>query len=241
MPDSADTPRLARAHELTLTLRSLQRRLNQTVDALCGLAAGEVAEAVPAPAHGEDWGPALFSLPLVEPVRLQPASGTALGPGAIFYVGEHQGVLQLVQAPVSGVGAPRYACRINFADFDGEWMSLVFDLRPLLETVLPGQTRLVLWAEHERLPAQALQVRCSWRSEGGELQVSQAGVEAGEPVQLSLDLGWLQPASLQVLDLHLIFPAAGRGTITLRGMQASMHVQPVATTGGDPDVFEETP
>lgn len=241
MPDSADTPRQARAHELTLTLRSLQRRLNQTVDALCGLAAGEVTEAGQAQARAEDWGPALFALPLAEPVRLQPASGTVLGPGASFYVGEHQGVLQLMQVPVSGACAPRYACRINFADFDGEWMSLVLDLRALLETALPGRTRLVLWAEHERLPAQALQVKCSWRAEGGEPQASQARVDAGEPMQLSLDLGWLQPDSLEVLDLHLIFPAAGRGTITVQEVQVSLHVQPEVTAKGDPDVFEETP
>lgn len=241
MSDSADTLRQARAHELMLTLRSLQRRLNQTVDALCGLAAGEVAQADQARAHSADWVPALFALPLAEPVRLQPVSGMALGPGASFYVGEHQGVLQLVQAPVSGAGEALYACRINFADFDGEWMSLVFDLRALLETALPGRAQLVLWAEHDRLPAQALQVKCSWRTEGGEPQASQAKVDAGEPLQLSLDLGWLQPASLQVLDLHLIFPAAGRGTISLQGVRASLHVQPEVTASGDLDVFEETP
>ena len=241
MPDSADTPRQARAQQLTQTLRSLQRRLNQTVDELCALAAGSVEEVASLQAEASHWEPALLTLPLADPVRPQPKSGQPLGPGASFYVGEHHGVLQLVQCPRHRAHLARYACTINYADFDGGWMSLVFDLRSLLASVQAGRVRLVLLGERSCVPVQALQVKCSWRSEGAEPQSRQALVGATEALQLSIDLGWLQPSLLRALDLHLIFSVAGRGTISLHDLQVTLVSQTDAADEQQSDIFEEAP
>lgn len=241
MPDSANTPRQARAQQLTQTLRSLQRRLNQTVDELCALAAGSVDEVASSQAEASPWEPALLTLPLAEPVRPQPKSGQALGPGASFYVGEHRGVLQLVQSPWRRAHLARYACTINYADFDGGWMSLVFDLRALLASVPAGRARLVLLGDRTCIPAQSLQVKCSWRSEGAEPQSRQVSVGSTEALQLSLDLGWVQPSHLRALDLHLIFSVAGRGTISLHDLQATLVTQADSADEQQGDIFEEAP
>lgn len=242
MPDSAETLRHVRAQELTLTLRALQRRLNQTVDELCALVAGQVGEVVALQAEAAHWEPALLTLPLPVPVWPQPASGLALGPGSSFYVGEHHGMLQLVQAPRSQDHMARYTCNLNFADFDGGWMSLAFDLRSLLKSASSGRMRLVVLGDCACTPAQSLQVKCNWRQDGAEPKSRQLAPDATGALQLSLDLGWIDPAQLKTMDLHLIFTVAGRGSISLHSLQAALVVDTDTDTGGGAsDVFEEAP
>jgi hypothetical protein len=60
-------------------------------------------------------------------------------------------------------------------------------------------------------------------------------------LQLSLDLGWLQPSLLRALDLHLIFSVAGRGTISLHDLQATLVSQTDAADEQQGDIFEEAP
>jgi hypothetical protein len=178
-------PRRRNTHALPC---ALQRRLNQTVDELLRIGRGPGGRGGRLQAEAAHWEPALLTLPCLCRCG-QPASGLALGPGSSFYVGEHHGMLQLVQAPRSQDHMARYTCNLNFADFDGGWMSLAFDLRSLLRSVSPGRMRLVVLGDCACTPAQPLQVKCNWRQDGAEPKSRQLAPDATGALQLSLDLG----------------------------------------------------
>lgn len=217
-------------------LRTLQRGLNATVEELCALVAGaeDGDESLKV-----DLEPGLFVLPLPDPVLLQPRTKTPLGYGASFYVGAHSGLLQLAQRPVVGAPTSRYALTINFAAFDGRWLSIVFDLRRLLESACAGRAHLVVQVDQESLPSQALQLKCTWQASGGEIQSRQLAVEDRCPDALVLDLGWLGDPLPDAMDLHLVFSASGRGSIVLRGVRAALLVRPGSASTDGLGPFED--
>lgn len=235
----ADRLRLARAHELTLNLRTLQRHLNQTIDALDALTAegGDVLGG-----GRQEFEPAFFTQALSQPVFTQPEKGLPLGSDAHFYVGKHSGVLQLIQSPDVSGPAVRHTLNLLYANFEGQWMSVAFDLRALLAQANAGALALVVTVDHSCLPVQTkpVQLKCTWRIAGAEPMSRQVQLAVDMPVPTLIDLGEWPSIEDGALDLHLIFPAEGRGSISLRSVRARLVCKPGAARGGDANLFEET-
>lgn len=240
MADAPSSSQSLQMQELLLGLRDLQRRVEDLVvaaDALSG--GGEEAAA----SLALDTEPAIFWRPLKQPVVQQPARGTLLGGGARFYTGSHRGWILVVQRPSTLSGAGRFELGINFREFDGEWMSLVFDLRESMKAGAAGRARLLVSAQVDSFPRSSVQFRCSWRHAGQEPQTRQTAALHGDALHCQLDLDRLRSQDLEALELHVIFPVSGRGALYLRSLRASLLLSTEA--GGqaavEPGMFEDAP
>lgn len=227
--------------ELMFELDKLKRQLSRVQGLLTAEESDGAELPWAAPLPGE-FVPAFLQRPWDAPVHRQPSNGTVLAPGAKFLSGKHQGVVLLLQKPVQG-GAGGYALALDYAAFDGQWMSLVLDGRAVLAQVPAGAARLLVNADIEGVPSQNVLFKCSWRHVGQEGQSRQGTPQPYGRVVSELDLGWLRPEDVEALELHVIFPAAGRGSVVVRSLRAVLLVAP--TGGGKPgapqDVFEEAP
>lgn len=243
MSDSSSSFRAGELQEILLGLRDLQRRLDELVVTAGTLSASTEACPAEASSLALDIEPEIFWRPLRQPVIQQPVRGTSLDKCIRFYAGSHRGWVLLAQRPAVGSRTGRFELGINFREFDGEWMSIVFDLRAALKTEVAGGARLLVSTQVDSFPRSPVQFKCGWRHAGQESQARQTAVLEGETLHFQLDLGPLRPQELEALELHVIFPVSGRGAIYLRSLRASLLLTGDAegSTAADPDVFEDAP
>jgi hypothetical protein len=219
-PDLADTSSQARARELTLQLRALQDSLNRTIDQLCELAAagpgrGERAGVAGWVAPVAKFTPTWLDFPVAQPVVSSPQSGQSLGDGAVLYTDARGALLQILQQPLTRVPGARYGLDLQFARFDGEWLSVVFDASSLLGQLRAGPARLTLLADVVGTPVRELQLRCHWSGDTvrGEKRFV---LRQGQLNQAQALVEYLDPAQLSRLELHLVFTLPERGALTVR-------------------------
>lgn len=243
MAEVSSSYRDIQVREILLGLRDLQHRLDELVSAADPVL--EEAGTIPSASAPLilDVEPAVFLRPWTQPVVQQPARGTLLGGGARFYAGNHQGWILVTQRPANGLRAGCFEVGINFREFDGEWMSLVFDLRESLRVGSAGRARLLISAQVGTFPRASVQFKCGWRHAGQEPQARQTAALDGEALHGQLDLDWLRPQDLEALELHVIFPVSGRGAIYVRSLQATLLFLAEAGSQADvePGVFEDAP
>lgn len=228
-------------HDLDVELSVLRRQLSRVQELLA--AVDRPAQAgQPVPGQAGDVEPLPLRVPWTDPVVRKPVSGQVLSPGLRFFAGKHHGWIQILQK--RGVpGGEAFALAVDFTSFDGNWMSLVLDGRALTAGLPAGAARLLLSADIEAYPAQNVLFKCSWRHAGHEAQSRQGVPQPAGQLAAELDLGWLRPQDLDSLELHVIFPVNGRGSIIVQGVRMVLLLAPegAGATGSAQDVFEAAP
>jgi hypothetical protein len=247
MSKPVDPQHQARVHKLTAELRQLQARLNDTVDQLCELMAGSrVEEALAGLAPAVEEGPvrkntlqpSFLLSPVATPYARNPSTGFALSPDARFYSNYKRGLVQIVQQPLARHADSRYSLVLNYADFDGDLLSVVVDARSLLAGLPAGKARLDLVVETVASQFSALYAKCAWRS-GKTWSERNFEVRGNQVSVASVNLDTFDPAAIQVLDVHLLFNPSSRGSVEIRRLTASLSVEPIEDTTADvADVFE---
>lgn len=239
-------PRLAKAHLLTAELRALQNRMNETVDQLCELVGGASVEALlnrsvsNVGSRGEATLTASFlTAPTAQTYLRSPNSGTQVASDTLFFSDNEKGLIQVVQQPLPRHADTHYSFIINFADFDGSWMSLVINGKSLLSGLPTGKATLGLMVEATGTAQVTMASKITWR--GAEL--SREVAMDVRPNQVSVgqaDLGYLIPEATESLDLHLMFNPPARGSIEIRRLTLTLDVQPEAAKRPQLDgVFED--
>ena len=246
MSKQSEAQRLATVRKLTAELYSLQDRMNQTIDQITLLLHGsEVGEAL-APisaALGADGGiertlsPAVMALPMDTVFISSPASGHALGEQCRFYSDYKSGQLQLVQVPAARGSDARFALNVNFANFDGSWMSLVFDGRPLLAGLPAGRARFTLSLELRGDPQVKFSVKLGFRI-GGQAGEAPLNPRGGRVMVDAFEVPMLDPSMVDALDLHVIFTPQARGSIELQRLSLAVTVWPTVPAEQIANVFE---
>lgn len=228
-------------HDLDVELSVLRRQLSRVQERLAALERPGGA-ALSAPGQTGDFEPLPQHVPWAAPVVRKPVSGQALAPGLRFFAGKHHGWIQILQKPCA-VQADAYALALDFTSFDGNWMSLVLDSRALTAGLPAGAARLLVSADIEAYPSQNVLFKCSWRHAGHEAQSRQGVPQPAGRMAVELDLGWLRPQGLDALELHVIFPVTGRGSILVQGLRMVLLLAPEGggKAGAAQDVFEEAP
>ena len=248
MSKSADPQRLARAHKLSAELRTLQERMNRTIEDLCELVSnreffaampgdvdlsGDLAEAT--------LSPSFLQAPSPDAFLRNPPTGQALGPDAAFYSDYAKGVLHIVQQPLQRHADSRYSLIINFAEFDGDWFSVVLDMRALLSGMPAGRARVGMVVETTGAAQASMSAKCVW---AGAKWREEAPMEIrlNQLCASTIDIDFLDPAQTQTLDLHLVFNPVARGSIEIRRVTASLSIQPLKDDARMPaSVFENAP
>ena len=142
MSNPQDTRRHEQVYRLTLELQALRGRLNSTIDQLCELVAGHDVSGLPvglSPLAGQDVGnserslvPAWLRVPNASASVGNPAPGHLLTPDSALYSDYRTGFVQVIQVGQAHGAEEHYSLVINHADFDGSYLSIVLDARPLL-------------------------------------------------------------------------------------------------------------
>lgn len=223
--------RLAKAHRLTAELRSLQNRINETVDQLCELVGGSSAAAL-LDGDGtlrDDQGhltltPSFLSAPSAQTYWRNPLTGERLSAETRFYSDQHQGLIQLVQHPLARQADSRYSLVINFAEFDGEWLSLVVDGRSLLKGFDSGKCKLSLMLDISASAQIALNSKVSIKV-GGEWAETFFDVRTNQICITRASLGSLKSSDIEAFDLHFVFNPTARGSIEVRRMTFTLDVE----------------
>lgn len=227
-----DRRRLRKAHALTAELRDLQSQINRTIDALCELTAGPGFLAVAAAPRAEgkalqgNYSPAFLHVPGTASVLHNPASGTALSPDARYYANHKHGLLHIVQQPLPHHAHARYALLIDFADFDGDFLSVVCDAASLLAEMPAGHGALTVTLETAVSPYTipthtkvAWRVGSQWQEQVLDLRANQLGVH-------TVEIPDFDPARTNALDLHLLLTPPQRGSFEIRRVHMQFTVQP---------------
>lgn len=228
-------------HDLNVELGVLRRQLSRVQDLLDKAERVRATDRPSARSVGE-----FEALPLrvrgTAAVVRKPVSGQVLTPGLRFFAGRHHGWIQILQKPCVA-DRESFALALDFTAFDGNWMSLVLDGRALVEGQPAGGARLLVLADIEATPSQNVLFKCSWRHAGHEAQNRQSVPQPIGRIATELDLGWLRPQDLESLELHVIFPVSGRGSVLLQGLRMVLLVAPESGGKSAPaqDVFEESP
>lgn len=239
-------PRLAKAHLLTAELRALQHRMNETIDQLCELVGGASVESLlnrsasSLGSRGESsWTPAFLTTPAAQTYLRSPGSGTQVASDTVFYSDNERGLIQVVQQPLPRHADTRYSFILNFADFDGSWMSLVIDAKHLLSGLPTGKASLGLLVEATGTAQVAMASKITWR--GAELSRElPMDVRPNQVCVGQADLGYLIPEATESLDLHLMFNPPARGSIEIRRLTLTLDIQPEAAKRPQLDgVFED--
>lgn len=237
-PGSPEAAVTIKAQALALELRTLQDRLNDTINQLCELVAHQTVTPVQAPlAHGRfvpDW------LRWPQPLAWfdQPPSGQPLSTGTTFYTNGRAGLWQIVQQPLARHRGTGFALGVNFSQFDGEWMSVVFDASALLKNQPAGRVRLDLVTEVTGSPLENLSVRCVWRGHNhdGELPFD---VQLNKVTRQQAEIDYLDPELTRSLEVHLVLSVPARGAVELQRLTLDFTVLPGEATLPAPmtDVF----
>lgn len=239
-------PRLAKAHLLTAELRALQHRMNETVDQLCELVGGASVEALlnrsanKLGSRGETTLTASFlTTPAAQTYLRSPSSGTQVASDTLFFSDNEKGLIQVVQQPLPRHADTHYSFIINFADFDGSWLSLVINSKSLLSGLPTGKAALGLMVEAAGTAQVTMASKITWR--GSELSREMAmDVRPNQVCVAQADLGYLDPQSTESFDLHLMFNPPARGSIEIRRLTLTLDIQPEAAKRPQLDgVFED--
>lgn len=225
-------PRLAKAHLLTAELRALQSRLNETVDQLCELIGGaSTAALLNADVMGRDdhghltLTPAFLTAPSAQTYLRNPQAGERLSAETRFYCDQHQGLVQVVQQPSPRQADSRYSLIINFAEFDGEWLSLVVDVRAFLEGFDSGKCTLGMMLEISGTAQIALSSKVSIKV-GDEQRETYFDVRTNQICITQASLGSIRSTDTEAFDIHFVFNPATRGSIEVRRMTFTLDVEP---------------
>jgi hypothetical protein len=250
MPHPTDPQRHEQVHRLTLELQALRGRLNETIDQLCGLVAGYDIGAEPAglsPLAGQEQGhaerslvPAWLRLPSPSASASNPVSGQKLGNDTAIYSDYRNGFIQVIQVNQPRGADERYALVVNHADFDGTFLSIVLDARPLLADMPAGPARLSLAVEVRGTPAPGLNAKCAWKV-GEHWSERALRLAPGQVAADSFTVDMLDPSQISALDFHLFFNPVGRGSFEVRRLTAGLVVTPANEAPLTSSVFETAP
>jgi hypothetical protein len=236
MATPADPQRLAQAHQLTVELRRLQHQMNRTVEQLCDLVGGHAFQGVlPGPAdHGgaavaeAAFSPSFLQLPRQQAFERNAPTGLVLGPDAIFYTDNATGLLNIVQQPLQHSADSRYSLILNFAGFDGEWMSLALNARSLLAGLPSGRAQVGLVIESTGSPQTTLRAKCSWA--GADWREERPlDVYINQLSTATAEIDYLDTQKTQALDVHLVFNPPPRGSVEIRRITVTVVVQAAPT------------
>lgn len=228
--------RLSRAHQLTAELRSLQAQVNRTVDQLCELVnepdlrrALEGAPDEPAAAgpHETVATPGFLRVALATPALRNPPTGQPIGGDARFYTNARGGLIQVVQQPQPPQSDARYTLVFNYAEFEGDLLSVVTDLRELLRGQPAGRARLTLLADVRVAPQQTVYGKFAWRV-GKKWTDHTFEVRTHQVALATHEIDKFDPAGIQALDLHLLLNPAPRGSVEIRRVSVTLSVTPQA-------------
>lgn len=228
-------------HDLNVELDVLRRQLLRVQELLADPIRPQAADQLQGGAVG-NFEPLPQFERWAEPVVRKPVSGQVLAPGVRFFVGKHQGWIQVLQKP-NTAKAGTFSLALDFTAFDGNWMSLVFDSRALVVGVPAGAARILVSADVESSPPQNVLFKCTWRYAGQEAQSRQGMPQPAGRIVAELDLGWIRPQDLESLELHVILPMSGRGSVLIRALRMVWLASPEGEdrAGAASDVFEEAP
>lgn len=243
--NQSDLPsRLGQVHKLVAELRLLQGQMNSTVDQLCELVSRPEAVALVqqgAPRNGSSaspFTPRFLELPNQEPFVRQPQDGQALSADTRFYSNHRQSLIQVVQQAMPRHAFSRYGLVINYAEFDGDLLSLVIDARELLTAQPVGKAELQLVIETSCGQHCAFFAKVAWRV-GESWSERPLAVRSNQVSTSSIEIERFDPDSIGALDIHLMFNPDARGCIEVRRIALSLRVQPVAAVVSVPEnVFE---
>ena len=250
MQKPADVRRHDQVHRLTLELQALRQRLNDTIDQLCNLAAGEdfAGEAVGlSPLASQDEGaverdlaPAWLRVPADSASVTNPPSGHRLGRDTALFSDLRNGFLQVIQVSQPRGTDERYALVVNHADFDGSFLSLVMDARALLADMPAGAARLSLAIDVRGASVAGLSAKCAWKI-GEHWSERALSLQAGQLAADSFVIDALDPTQITALDFHIFFNPVGRGSFEVRRLAASLVVTPPTEAAPVSSVFETAP
>lgn len=250
MSNPQDTRRHEQVYRLTLELQALRGRLNSTIDQLCELVAGHDVSGLPvglSPLAGQDVGnserslvPAWLRVPNASASVGNPSPGHLLTPDSALYSDYRTGFVQVIQVGQAHGAEEHYSLVINHADFDGSYLSIVLDARPLLAQMQAGPARLSLAVEVRGTPAPAMHAKCSWKV-GEHLSERTLRLQAGQLAADSCTIDFLDPSQISAMDIHLIFNPVGRGSIEIRRFVAGLVVTPPSEAPVISSVFETAP
>jgi hypothetical protein len=250
MPPYSESARDSQSRQLAGELRALQDRLNDTIDHLCDMAAGRgfidarrEGQAATGVLQTEAvWVPSVLRLPLRNAYWKNPGTGAAIGPDTKFYSNYRKGLLQIVQQPSTRGSAESYSLILNYADIDGDMVSIVVDGRALLAQTRAGRARIGLVVEVNGFQHGGLFARCAWKSSPGKWQDRTVEVRSNQTSIASFDIDNYDPAQIQALDIHLLCNPLTRGSIEIRRIGITVIVQPPKSETGPGDgVFEAAP
>lgn len=229
-----DHARLRKVHTLTAELRDLQAQINRTIDTLCELTSGPgflTTVATPIPPAGalqSHYTPTFLHTPGPASVLHNPASGANVSPDARFYANHHHGLLQLVQQPLPHSAHARYSLLIDFADFDGNFISVVCDASRLLAEMPAGHATLAVTIDAQVTPAHLpTHTKLAWRrgnqwtERGLDLHANRLGVQV-------VEIPDFDPLHINAMDLHLLLTPESRGSFEIRRVQMHLTVVPAA-------------
>ncbi len=251
MSKSSEAQRLAMVRKLTAELHVLQERINQAVDQVCDLLAGrELNSVLTAPAQAATINgsvverslvPTFLRLPSANVHESSPKSGYDLGGDCRMFSDYKNGTLQLLQMPSRRGGEDaRYALVINHAEFDGSFLSLVFDARALLDGLPAGRARFGLVFDARCTPQVPLHAKCAWKI-GDEWAEHRLETSSSRLTVSSFEVPELDPATVEALDFHFIFSPHARGTIEIQRLSVALGIETQAHEAVAAGVFESTP
>lgn len=239
MSNSPEAQRAAAVRKLTSDLYVLQDRMNQTIDQITRLLHGADPAALlllpQEPVRAADGAfehtlvPSALEQPLPAVYVDDPANGMSLGTGGDckFFSDYKNGHVQLVQVPATRGSDARFGMVFNVANFDGTYLSLVFDCRALLQGLPTGRLRIGAAIGYAGDPAPKLHTKIAYKIDGvwGEHFLHLKG---GKILVDSLDVPLIDPSKVEALDVHLTFTPAPRSCIELHRVTFSTSLQPSA-------------
>ncbi|WP_210805079.1 hypothetical protein [Ideonella paludis] len=210
--------------------------MNETVDQLCELVGGASASlllrADTNPLNGQGklcLTPGFLMSPSAQTYRRNPPAGEMLSAETHFYCDQHQGLVQLVQQPLARQADSRYSLIINFAEFHGDWLSLVVDARSFLAGFDAGKCELGMLIEVSSTAQVTLSSKVSINV-GGEWTETHLDVRTNQVCISKASLGRISASDIQAFDIHFVFNPTPRGSIEIRRMTFTLDVEaePVA-------------
>lgn len=242
--------RLDKAHQLTAELRQLQDQMNRTIEQLCELVHGtDIGRALVVPkaentAEGEretTCTPTFLTAPVLNTYVRNPPTGHAISADARLYSNYRSALIQVLQQPNARQADNRYNLVLNYADFDGDLLSVVVDARSLLEGQPAGKARVSVAVEAMGNQQSALYAKCAWKA-GKKWTERTFEIRPNQLSVASFDIEHLDCPNIQALDVHLLFNPMSRGSVEIRRMTASLAVSPSAEVAVEPSsIFENLP
>jgi hypothetical protein len=244
MPKPAESMQIARARQLTGELRTLQDRMNRTIEQLCALVGGhsfELESVLGGSEAAPSFSPAWLQMPVAQPVHAQAINGEVLGEGSVFYTDGRSSMFQILQLPLARHADSSFSMSFNMAEFDGSWMSVVFDMRALLAGQPTGRARINIAVEVNGTALTALTSRVSWSGDHAKGD-RHFDLHTNQVCTAQADIDYFDPSLTQAFDFHLILQPPARASLELRRLRVSLTMEPPAlVVPAQASVFEATP